>query len=112
VTINEPVQTYRGPTTGVDETVHEKPATFTLLQNYPNPFNPSTTIRFSLPQREHVTLKIFDINGREVATLVNANLEAGSHDVTFAPRSATSGLYFYRLTTGGFTQTRKLVLMQ
>jgi len=88
------------------------PTDFRLRQNYPNPFNPATTIRFSLPQREHVTLKVFDVNGREVATLVDGNLEAGNHVVTFAPHRSTSGTYFYKITAGKFSQTRKAILMK
>ena len=88
------------------------PHEMALYQNYPNPFNPSTTISFSLPQHEHVTLQMFDVNGREVARLVDGNLAAGNHAATFAPRVVTSGLYFYKLTTGKFSQTRKAVLMK
>jgi len=72
--------------------------------------NPSTTIRFSLPQREHVRLKVFDVTGREVATLVDGDLEAGNHVVAFAPRDVAGGIYFYKLTAGRFSQTRQAVL--
>ncbi|MDZ7293028.1 MAG: T9SS type A sorting domain-containing protein [candidate division KSB1 bacterium] len=82
-----------------------------LEQNYPNPFNPATTIRFSLPQRSHVVLKVFDVHGREVATLVDGNLVAGNHVVTFVPHRLPSGRYFYSLTAGKFKQTRKAVLV-
>jgi len=88
------------------------PTHFRLFQNFPNPFNPSTTIRFSLPQREHVTLQVFDVNGREVATLVDGSLEAGKHAVTFAPTHSTSGLYFYKMTAGKFSQTHKAILVK
>jgi hypothetical protein len=88
------------------------PHEMALYQNYPNPFNPSTTIRFSLPQHEHVTLKVFDVTGREVATLVDGEMTAGNHAVTFAPPLSTSGLYFYKITAGKFSQTRKAVLMK
>jgi len=88
------------------------PEGFALLQNYPNPFNPSTVISFQLTVNSHVTLKVFDVNGREVATLANGNLAAGKHSVTFAPRSATSGIYFYTITAGKFSQTRKAILMK
>jgi hypothetical protein len=83
-----------------------------LYQNYPNPFNPNTVISFQLPVSGHVTLKVFDVNGREVATLVDGNLAAGNHAVTFAPREATTGLYFYKITAGKFSQTRKAVLFK
>jgi hypothetical protein len=103
-----------GTLTSVEQPATESntPVEFSLSQNYPNPFNPSTTIRFSLPQREHVTLKVFDVLGREVATLVDGEMAAGNHAVTFAPRTSTSGLYFYKITAGTFSQTRKAVLMK
>jgi hypothetical protein len=104
----------------VDEDQKNGPEDFALQQNYPNPFwsgarsggNPTTTIQFTLQQREHVTLKVFDVNGREVATLVEGEMAAGKHAVTFVPREATTGLYFYKITAGKFSQTRKAVLMK
>jgi hypothetical protein len=103
-----------GTLTSVEQPATESntPVEFSLSQNYPNPFNPSTTIRFSLPQREHVTLKVFDVLGREVATLVDGEMAAGNHAVTFAPHDLAGGLYFYQLTAGQFSQTRKAVLMK
>jgi hypothetical protein len=98
--------------TSVDEPRNAVPERFVLEQNYPNPFNPSTTVRFSLPQREHVTLKVFNVAGREVATLVDSEMAAGNHAVTFAPRELAGGLYFYKLTAGKFSQTRKAVLIK
>jgi hypothetical protein len=88
------------------------PDNFTLSQNYPNPFNPSTTISFSLPRRESVTLKVYDLLGREVATLVDGREEAGEHTVKWNADGFTSGVYFYRLSAGGGVQTRKLVLVR
>ncbi len=88
------------------------PEQFRLWQNYPNPFNPATTIRFSLPQAGHVTLKVFDVLGREVATLVDEKLAAGEHAVVFEASGLSSGVYFYRLTAGRFTQVRKAVFMK
>jgi hypothetical protein len=85
---------------------------FVLYQNYPNPFNPSTTIQFSLQQREHVTLKVFDVNGREVATLVDREMAAGNYAATFAPRNLGGGIYFYSLTTGQLRETRKAIFMK
>jgi hypothetical protein len=87
------------------------PKEFELGQNYPNPFNPSTVIRFAIPQAVHVQLEVFDILGRSVATLVSDNLEAGSY---FVPWSATnpSGLYFYRLEAGTFTDTKRMTLLK
>jgi hypothetical protein len=88
-----------------------------LAQNYPNPFNPTTTIRFQIPdvggQRSEVirvTLKVFDLLGREVATLVNENLRAGSYETTFDAAGLASGVYFYKLHVGSFSATRKMIL--
>lgn len=104
-----PIEKY--PTTSV---VSEQSSviSYQLRQNYPNPFNPSTVISFQLPVSSHVTLKVFDANGREVATLVEGEMNAGNHAVSFAPRDAAGGIYFYQLTTGKFSQTRKAVLMK
>ena len=93
------------------------PATFELGQNYPNPFNPSTVIKFALPQAAHVTLTIYNLLGKEVAVLVNETLPAGRHEKRWEARdldgrSLPSGVYLYRLQTGRFSQTKKLVLMQ
>jgi hypothetical protein len=97
--------------TGVQQ-VRAVPATYALYQNYPNPFNPTTTIWFSLAQRGHVSLKIFDILGREVATLVNGELEVGLHQATFDASKFASGVYFYRLQADNFNSVKKLVLMK
>jgi hypothetical protein len=102
----------QGVVTGVQQPALETPQSYSLEQNYPNPFNPSTVISFQLPVNSHVTLKVFDVNGREVATLVDGEMAAGKHAVTFVPREATTGLYFYKITAGKFSQTRKAVLMK
>jgi M6 family metalloprotease-like protein len=86
------------------------PERFILGQNYPNPFNPSTTIRFALPTTAKVTLKIFDLLGREVETLVESNLNSGEHRVQWNPKGLVSGVYFYQLQAGEFIETKKLVL--
>jgi len=90
----------------------QKPELFILYQNYPNPFNPTTTIRFSLPKREYVTLKIFDVLGREVATLVDGEMEAGEHSVVFDASYLPSGVYFFRLTTTTFSQTKSMQVLK
>jgi len=88
----------------------ELPTEYRLEQNYPNPFNPSTTIRFSLPLREQVILKVFDALGREVATLVDGELNPGQHSVVFNAKNLPSGVYFYQLSTGGFIGTKKMII--
>ncbi|MBI4427716.1 MAG: T9SS type A sorting domain-containing protein, partial [Ignavibacteriales bacterium] len=88
------------------------PASFKLIQNYPNPFNPSTEIQFSLPQRNHVTLTVFDLLGREVATLVSEELSAGSYSARWDATGFPSGVYFCRLQAGDFVETKKLVLVR
>lgn len=85
---------------------------FTLEQNYPNPFNPATTIRFALPTRSSVTLKLFDMLGREVATLVDKELQPGAHKVVFDARKLPSGVYFYLLQAEEYSQTKKLLLLK
>jgi len=96
----------------VEDDKTPSPASFLLEQNYPNPFNPSTTIRFSLSQREQVTLKVFDVNGREVAALVEGALNAGEHAVVLNSNELPSGVYFYQLRAGEFSQVRKAILMK
>lgn len=83
-----------------------------LHQNYPNPFNPSTTICFSLPQRAHVTLKVFDVAGREVATLVEGEMVAGNHAVGFEAANLPSGVYFYEIKAGNFRQQKKMIVLE
>jgi CubicO group peptidase (beta-lactamase class C family) len=88
------------------------PDLFSLHQNYPNPFNPSTTIAFDLPRAGHISLRVFDLLGQEVAILENGFVEAGSHRVIFNGSNLASGIYFARLDAGSFSQTKKLVLMK
>lgn len=88
------------------------PSEFKLLQNYPNPFNPATTISFSIPSPEFISLKVYDILGNEVATLVSEEKPAGEFDITFVASTFTSGVYLYRLSTGSFTEIKKMILMK
>jgi hypothetical protein len=88
------------------------PTDFELEQNYPNPFNPSTTISFSLPSQSFVTLKVFDLLGREVASLVSEQLSGGHYRCRWNAAKVPSGVYFYRLQAGSLTQTRKLILLR
>jgi photosystem II stability/assembly factor-like uncharacterized protein len=87
-------------------------STYKLDQNYPNPFNPSTTFSFSIANQEKVTLKIYDILGKEVATVLNADLTAGRHSVKFDASGLSSGIYFYTLKAGNFSSTQKMILMK
>jgi hypothetical protein len=99
--------------TGVERDVQEgTPEALLLFQNYPNPFNPSTAIKFTLPRVGHVTLKIYDLLGTEVATLVNELLGPGTYERTFDAEGLASGVYFYRTQADGFIQTRKLLLLR
>jgi photosystem II stability/assembly factor-like uncharacterized protein len=104
--------TSSGGVTGVRERESSLPATFALEQNYPNPFNPSTTIVFHLPERSFVSLKVFDVLGREVATLVSKELQVGDCPVTWNATAFPSGVYFYQLRAGSFVGTKKLVLLR
>ena len=86
------------------------PKVFVLEQNYPNPFNPSTTIQYGLPARSHVTLAVFNMLGQEVATLVQGEQDAGNRSIVFDASGLSSGIYFYRITAGDFTDTKRFVL--
>jgi hypothetical protein len=90
----------------------EAPNSFELNQNYPNPFNPSTTISFNLPESGKVILKIYNIMGEEIKTLVEGYREAGIHSFNFNAEGHPSGMYLYRLSTNGFTETKKLLLLK
>jgi len=90
----------------------EIPSQPCLYQNYPNPFNPSTTIRYGVPERSHVTLTVFNTLGQQVATLVQGEQDAGYHEVQFIASSLSSGVYLYRMAAGSFVETRKLVLVR
>jgi hypothetical protein len=96
-----------------------QPVMFALEQNYPNPFNPTTTIRFSVESASgrtgepgRVTLKVYDVLGREVATLVNESLQPGRYKLTFDATGLASGVYLYRLRAGEFTQTKRMMLLR
>jgi hypothetical protein len=101
----------------VEETANAVPADIKLEQNFPNPFNPTTHIRFNITESANVSLEIFDILGRETATLVNENLTAGVYNVTWYGKKsdgskAGSGIYFFRLRSGNHVITRKMSLLK
>jgi hypothetical protein len=98
--------------TTVDEYPSQSRVTFSLSQNYPNPFNPTTTITFALPVKSFVSLKIFDVLGREVATLVSEELSTGKYSTQWNAAGLGSGVYFYRLQAGSFMETKKLLLLR
>jgi hypothetical protein len=85
---------------------------FALEQNYPNPFNPVTSIKFSIPKPGFAKLIIYDIMGREIAVLVNEQLNSGAYEVKWNAADSPSGIYFYTITTGEFTETKKMILIK
>lgn len=101
-----------GDVTAITPIGSETPGAFALSQNYPNPFNPTTKINFSVPKKSHVTLKVYDVLGRAVATLVNETKNAGNYAVDFNGSTLTSGTYFYRITADGFTEIKKMTLVK
>ena len=100
------------PPSGIETENLEIPDDYHLFQNYPNPFNPSTIIKFQLPVRSRVTLKIYDALSNEVEMLLNEELGSGSYNVEFNAMNYASGIYFYRLKAGKFVQTKKMILMK
>ena len=88
------------------------PSDFSLSQNYPNPFNPSTSIKYSIPKQSNVTIKVFDVLGREVSTLLNKEQPQGNYSIEFDASNMTSGVYFYRIQAGQFVDTKKMILLR
>jgi hypothetical protein len=102
-----------GITTGVERKTDDQiPNTFKLSQNYPNPFNPNTTINFSVPKQSNVLIKVYDVLGKEVATLVNGEKAAGNYSVDFDASKLTSGMYIYTIQAGNYTATKKMMLLK
>ena len=94
------------------EPTAELPGNYSLSQNFPNPFNPVTDIKFEIPKNEFVTLKVFDKLGREVQTLVNESKAAGSYKVSFNASNLSSGIYFYTINAGSYSETKKMMLIK
>ena len=108
------IRAYVSIPTGVKDVIELMPSSFKLAQNYPNPFNPSTVINYQLPVSGHVSLKVYDMLGREVATLVDEFQQAGNHNSQFSISNSqlSSGIYFYTIRAGNFVETKKMVLMK
>ncbi len=94
------------------EAIAAAPTVFALSQNYPNPFNPSTVINYSIASASHVVLKVYDLLGKEIATLVNESMEPGNHTATFEASLLSSGVYFYRLDAGAYSDVKRLSIMK
>jgi hypothetical protein len=120
--VNMPVNPPLGPSaeivcirgsffTGVDDNMN-KPDRFYLFQNYPNPFNPNTTISFNISKEEEIKLVVYDLVGREIKILVDDKLSAGQYRIEFNAAELSSGVYFYKLTAGSFTETKKLEVLK
>jgi len=99
-------------TVGINLISTQIPVKIYLEQNYPNPFNPVTNIRFSLPENLFVNMKIYNSSGKQVSNLVNQNLSAGTYETTFDASQYPSGIYFYKLSTGDFSETKRMVLIK
>ena len=98
--------------TGVKYEGGNTPSRFALMQNYPNPFNPATTINYSIPKTSFVTIKVYDVLGKEITTLVNNEKLAGRYYINFNSSKLTSGVYFYRMQAGSFIETKKLIVLK
>ena len=97
--------------TGI-ENIFFSPTKFKLFQNYPNPFNPGTKIQYSLGSRQFVSIKVYDVLGNEIATLVNEEKSAGEYEVNFNASNLSTGIYFYKLQTGNYSMIKKMVLLK
>ena len=98
---------------GISQVGTEIPANYSLSQNYPNPFNPSTTIRFALPKTSNVTLKVYNMSGQEVSTLLsNATVQAGINEFKFDASKLSSGVYFYSIQAGNFRDVKKMIVIK
>ncbi|MBK7107169.1 MAG: T9SS type A sorting domain-containing protein [Ignavibacteriae bacterium] len=102
----------KSTTTDIEEQIEEIPNNFVLNQNYPNPFNPETKISYSLPKNSRVAVKVYNILGSEIATLVNEKQNSGNYEITFNATNLASGVYFYSLNTDNFSLTKKMILLR
>ena len=97
---------------GIKTISNEIPVSFELSQNYPNPFNPNTKIRFKIPANSFVNLRVYDLLGNTITTLVHLQLKPGSYETDFMARGIPSGVYFYKLTAGDYAETKKMILVK
>lgn len=97
---------------GIQQAGNQVPDKFELNQNYPNPFNPSTTIKFSIPKAGYISLNVFDVTGKHIKTLISQNMNAGSYNYTLNSDGISSGVYFYRLVSGEFSEVKKMILIK
>lgn len=104
-----PIQLTVTTVTGIEKE-DETPKDFQLIQNYPNPFNPSTTISFSLPKEQNVSLIVYDVIGNQIQTLISKYLQQGNYAIKFNAADIPSGIYFYRIQTEQFTEVKKMIL--
>jgi hypothetical protein len=109
---NGGISRYGTPIVGITPVTENTPVDYKLSQNYPNPFNPVTKINFEVPKQGLVTLKVYDIMGREITTLVNEVKSPGSYNVDFDASRLSSGTYFYKLSAGNFIETKKMLLIK
>jgi len=103
---------YFNSVTGISNISSEVPSVYSLSQNFPNPFNPSTSIKFGLPKDGFVSLKIFDVTGKEIMSLLSADMKAGSYKVDFNAADLSSGIYYYQIASGSFVETKKMILIK
>jgi hypothetical protein len=97
---------------GIGNVSSSIPDKFALYQNEPNPFNPMTNITFDIPQKSYVKLTVYDLLGRDIVSLVNGTRDAGKHSINFNGATLSSGLYFYKIEAGNFTETKKMLLVK
>jgi hypothetical protein len=100
------------PVSVEEESILQSPITFNLYQNYPNPFNPNTIIRYAIDSRQLIHLKVYDVLGDEIATLVDEYKSEGIYEVNFDANDLSSGVYFYKLVVGNFVETKKMILLR
>jgi hypothetical protein len=112
VGVDGTVLTTSNPLTIEPPSLTPSPSRFTLSQNYPNPFNPTTTIEYSIPERELVQLKVYNVLGQEVKTLVNSYEKPGTYKINFDASDLSTGIYYYRIEAGDYKQVRKMILIR